>query len=556
MLTFCLQELINFNNEAPLDAGRTLDIEQVGFKETDVNTAHSSRSTVVISPTHGERDSHVKNRKIDRETQDTTDTQNVEINDQPDVGYSKKITTDAAKAIDNVVQHDGPLIQPRPAEIFEANHATMRNKLNLEIFLKVENQLYLIKENIMAGKPIFKHCRDYIEVAPKMDREMFEKLLKANNERKMLKSSFILQRLGIILMLYFTVENNPDDKAMFQLKSLANVIHQNFIIFGYIISLKIKETSHSNVWIARLHELLEHDSATNFTKGENLDKMSYNNTYLTNIMKNLIVTMKNKEILYAFNSVAIQLDRIPIKEAYTRLLKSFSVYMSEKELKTQVKTPGVKKPIGETKVSPTRGLKTEKQVKKEEIIAYLPKLAHPTSEFTLVIDLDETLVHYAEIPGKLNELRVRPYIEHFLHEVAKYYEVVVFTAAMQEYADWVLDNIDKDHLITHRLYRQHASPDGYNFVKDLSKLGRDIKKTIIVDNLAENFRLQPDNGIYIKPWYDDHEDTALLELAPLLTEIAGKKVGDVRVALRKFRDQMLENIEKGCDNPHLNLNLD
>lgn len=51
-------------------------------------------------------------------------------------------------------------------------------------------------------------------------------------------------------------------------------------------------------------------------------------------------------------------------------------------------------------------------------------------------------------------------------------------------------------------------------------MGRDIKKTIIVDNLAENFRLQPDNGIYIKPWYDDHEDTALLELAPLLI---GKK---------------------------------
>ncbi len=88
-------------------------------------------------------------------------------------------------------------------------------------------------------------------------------------------------------MLYFTVENNPDDKAMFQLKSLANVIHQNFIIFGYLVSQKIKETSHSNVWIARLHELLEHDSATNFTKSENLDKMSYNNSYLTNIMKNL-----------------------------------------------------------------------------------------------------------------------------------------------------------------------------------------------------------------------------------------------------------------------------
>jgi len=69
--------------------------------------------------------------------------------------------------------------------------------------------------------------------------------------------------------------------------------------------------------------------------------------------------------------------------------------MSEKELKTQVKQPGSKKPVVvESKV--TKIIKTEKEVKKEEI-AFLPKLAHPTSEFTLVIDLDETLVHYAEV---------------------------------------------------------------------------------------------------------------------------------------------------------------
>ena len=42
-----------------------------------------------------------------------------------------------------------------------------------------------------------------------------------------------------------------------------------------------------------------------------------------------IVTMRNKEILYAFNSIAIQLDRISIKEAYTRLLKSFSVFVGK-----------------------------------------------------------------------------------------------------------------------------------------------------------------------------------------------------------------------------------
>jgi TFIIF-interacting CTD phosphatase-like protein len=66
------------------------------------------------------------------------------------------------------------------------------------------------------------------------------------------------------------------------------------------------------------------------------------------------------------------------------------------------------------------------------------------------------------------------------------------------------------------MYRQHALPYGPIFVKDLSRIGRDLSKTIIVDNVAENFQLQPDNGIFIKSWFDDMSDTALSELAPLL----------------------------------------
>jgi CTD small phosphatase-like protein 2 len=66
------------------------------------------------------------------------------------------------------------------------------------------------------------------------------------------------------------------------------------------------------------------------------------------------------------------------------------------------------------------------------------------------------------------------------------------------------------------MYRQHATPTSTAFIKDLSRIGRPLNKTIIVDNVAENFSQQPDNGIFIKSWFDDMSDTALLELAPLL----------------------------------------
>ena len=66
-------------------------------------------------------------------------------------------------------------------------------------------------------------------------------------------------------------------------------------------------------------------------------------------------------------------------------------------------------------------------------------------------------------------------------------------------------------------------------------MGRDISKTLIVDNVAENFQLQPDNGVFIRTWIDDPTDNALDELAPLLKEIAVRNVKDVREALRIFR---------------------
>lgn len=74
-----------------------------------------------------------------------------------------------------------------------------------------------------------------------------------------------------------------------------------------------------------------------------------------------------------------------------------------------------------------------------------------------------------------------------------------------------------------------------------------------MDNVAENFQLQPENGIYIKTWIDDPEDNALEELAPLLRQIVEKGVPDVREALRRFRVQMTEQIQRGVEKPKLTL---
>jgi len=176
---------------------------------------------------------------------------------------------------------------------------------------------------------------------------------------------------------------------------------------------------------------------------------------------------------------------------------------------------------------------------------FLPPLGEQERDtYTLVLDLDETLIHNVDY-GQDSFFLVRPGCVQFITDMAKYYEIVIFTAALQEYADQVVDQIDVGNNIKHRLYRQHTSQNGPFLVKDLSLLGRDLDRTIIIDNISDNFILQPDNGIFISTWYDDMSDNFLREITPLLTELVEKRVPDVRVGMRTYRDQILRQISSG-----------
>jgi len=166
----------------------------------------------------------------------------------------------------------------------------------------------------------------------------------------------------------------------------------------------------------------------------------------------------------------------------------------------------------------------------------LPPIRVPRG-YTLVLDLDETLVHFFEVEG-VGQYGTRPGCSAFLDRMVKLgYELVIFTASTQDYADWMIDQIDSEGRVHHRLYRQHALPWGPIYVKDLSRLGRDMDRMLIIDNVQENFMLQPLNGIFISSWYEDPNDTALFALVPLLEEIITTQT-KVPEVLDKYRDQI------------------
>jgi CTD small phosphatase-like protein 2 len=150
--------------------------------------------------------------------------------------------------------------------------------------------------------------------------------------------------------------------------------------------------------------------------------------------------------------------------------------------------------------------------------------------------LDETLVHFEAAERKF---RLRPGCLAFLRALAHpYYEIVVFTAASQDYADFILNVLDPERqLILHRLYRQHTlvTEEGI-YLKDLSRLGRDLSKTIIIDNIRENFERQDANGIEIKTWIGDPHDRELDVIAGFLRGVVDAGVKDVRPIVKMFRE--------------------
>lgn len=161
---------------------------------------------------------------------------------------------------------------------------------------------------------------------------------------------------------------------------------------------------------------------------------------------------------------------------------------------------------------------------------YLPPIEGGL-EFTLVLDLDETLIHFRE---EDDQYLVRPGVHQFLEELSQFYEIVVFTASVKDYADFILDQVDERGFIKHRLYRRHTMFKDAMYIKDLSLLGRDLKKTIIIDNLYESFLNQPENGILCKSWYDDMEDSELLTLLPFLKGLVEDRIEDIREILAKI----------------------
>ena len=227
----------------------------------------------------------------------------------------------------------------------------------------------------------------------------------------------------------------------------------------------------------------------------------------------------------------------------------------------------------------TNAYEIMKMIKDYEINRVSPPFIFSKTKkrYTLILDLDETLIHLRQKKQVVNIkndvnininntsdynynsdkdknkylLQFRVGLFSFLTLLKPFYEIISFTSASKEYADVIINEIEKKRkFFDYKFYREHCTIYKDTFVKDISKIGRDLEKIIIVDNNENNFVLNKENGIKISAYYGDDgdninniskkNDNALLELKKILIMIYKDNYEDVREALKDY-EELIKN---------------
>ena len=375
------------------------------------------------------------------------------------------------------------------------------------------------------------------------------------NLRIIVKEYLINEIIFFFVILIINFIKKEKEQYFSGLHNLTFYFHQNFIVFTFILvnqidgnSIKKNKTVNKNN--------VDYNKYSNYEKCQKitienktwLNIKNYKKFLLTNnkITRQILKTILEQQKTY------FTTDQIPPIETDTKTKITSCINFFLKNLKINKnigfsnfiddiqKCSSITFLLDTLKISL---IKTDNISSSEKIIdipkqPFLPPI-NPNYKYTLVLDLDETLVHY--IADKESAyIQIRPGAEEFIKDLSKYYEIIIFTAALQTYADLVIDGIDPENYISGRLYRQHTINEGTTSIKDLSKLGRDLKYVIIIDNFMENYSLQPKNGLNIIDFEGNENDNELDYLKEDLIRLAKLRPDDVRY--------FLNDIQKSMDN--------
>jgi Dullard-like phosphatase family protein len=429
---------------------------------------------------------------------------------------------------------------PRGMPYFNAGNNGFQNmiakkssSINIEDLLVLEEKLNEISNSLNKTKIMYNECFEFWNYYFNCSfygslEKLFTNVMDSNNVQ--ISINYILMSVLICYDCSFDIDVLNNVYSV--LKDLLNFSHKNLmLIYEHILS-KISNESRDNIWVLKLLNIVNNSKNSDFSD-YNLNN-GYSMTLVEKINFNTGIIIQNIRVLLKnYKTPRVEYLTTLFKKINEKSYEEINIFYRQYILRVDNLNGSI---LGSV------FLKNNTEFKSEPA-PYL----HTTNNkpYSLILDLDETLVHFKVSSENENEgvLKVRPGVMEFLESVDKYYELIIFTCATQDYANLLIDAIEENKIyFEHRLYRQHTVIIDNDFVKDLTRIGRPLDKIAIVDNMPQNFRLQKENGINIKAfWGEDIYDTALINLSPILINIA-EEGGDIRKGLAKYRDEIVEKV--------------
>ena len=442
-----------------------------------------------------------------------------------------------------------------------------KNKIqnfNLENLYISENLLQNIIHKLKVCEPNYNECFEFLNFY--YNYEIYQIILdlfkESNNREKIDK--FLKIEILCYCMNYDISYTGKFKEVAIILKSIFNLICFNFLVIIKFILQKTKKSKENLEWYKQLENLIKYQLTLNIKKDylneydiinilepnfqqiSDFYKMILNNIYSKNYHPEIFrlrfpYILKNENAIGNFKIISSNF----FYDAYEKT-KSFLMIDIKKFY--NIFLFRIPDPNGSYILSYRLETTKENIIENKEINTnyFLPS-RDPKFEFTLVIDLDETLIHFkrsSDLNSKKGILVFRPYLFYFLSLMKKEYELVLFSFGNEKYVDPIINMIEKkEKYFSYRLYRRHAILSGKNFVKDLSKLGRDLKTILIIDNLPQAFKLQKENGIWVKAFYGDckGDNETLKNLGDVLERIKydAMKTKDIRISLAKEQNNLV-----------------
>ena len=421
--------------------------------------------------------------------------------------------------------------------------------INIEDLLLFEEKFNEVLNSIIERININNECFELINFYN--TSSLYNKFEQYFHDPKI--SSAIHTSIMLILFNSMLVYHISFDKLFFNtcndyLSLIINMNHKSFLLLCEYIANKISSSAIENIWVKRLHKLLK-DYLIHLDNNDK-DYMSYISIRNYNLYNNSLSFIN--EIKY-YTSMIQKYVRALLKNLSddNMIASFFEILNNISNLTTEDLNDFFRKKVIRilNKNASVGGTDASLFGWGGEHVIKVPYLTNKNNKkFTLVLDLDETLICFIPNPeGSKGTLKFRPGLSEFLRDIKTKYELITFTSATKDYADPIENAIEQNNkYFDARLYRHHTIIYENEFVKDITRIGRPLDKMIIVDNMPQNFRLQKENGIVIKAfWGDDEYDNALISLKDILLKIADE-FNDVRKGLIKYKDEILNKVSSNC----------